>query len=241
MVVPGSTGARRVMNPMTTDDREALEAFNGFARLFPLPNLVHFPGVDQGLHIFEHRYRQMTADAIASDHLVALVLLKPDWEADYDAKPSIEGVACLGRMMDVEKLDDGRYNYRLRGLARIRIEAEVDAPGKLYRIARSTVIVESPISDIQESKRLRAALRETTLARFEAGGRAHKQVAALFESESPLGQVCDMLGYGLPLPLELKQRMLGEADVAARVELLNEALKWRPKPADAFPPTFSAN
>jgi len=229
------------MNPMTTDDREVLEAFNGLARVFPLPNLVHFPGVDQGLHIFEHRYRQMTADALASDQLIALVLLKPDWETDYDAKPAIEGVACLGRMMDVEKLDDGRYNYRLRGLARIRIEAEVETPGKLYRIARSSIIEETPIRDMEESKRLRAALRESTLGRFEAGGRAHRQVSGLFESESPLGQVCDMLGYGLPLALELKQRLLNEADVATRVELLNEALKWRPKPAESFPPTFSAN
>ena len=45
------------MKPTMADDRAALEAFNGQARLFPLPNLVHFPGVDQGLHIFEHRYR----------------------------------------------------------------------------------------------------------------------------------------------------------------------------------------
>lgn len=229
------------MFPMSADDRDALQAFNGLARLFPLPNLVHFPGVDQGLHIFEHRYRQMTADALASDSLIALVLLKPDWEADYDAKPTIEAVACLGRMMDVEKLDDGRYNYRLRGLARIRIHAEVETPGKMYRIARSSVIEETIITDMEESKRLRAALRETTLARFEAGGRAYKQVAGLFESESPLGQVCDMLGYSLPLALDLKQRLLNEADVTTRVELLTEALKWRPKPAEAFPPTFSSN
>jgi len=229
------------MQPTMADDRAALEAFNGIARLFPLPNLVHFPGVDQALHIFEHRYRQMTADALAKDQLIALVLLKPDWEDEYDAKPAIESVACLGRILDAEKLDDGRYNYRLHGLARIELKREIEVPGKMYRIAESRLIVETPIAEISESKRLRGVLRESTLARFEEGGRAHKQIAGLFESESPLGHVCDMLGYSLPLVLSLKQQLLNEANMAARVMILAEALKWPPKPADTFPPTFSAN
>ncbi len=36
-------------------DQAALSGFNGLARLFPLPNLVLFPQVVQGLHIFEPR------------------------------------------------------------------------------------------------------------------------------------------------------------------------------------------
>lgn len=231
------------MKPTTDDDREALQSFSGRARLFPLPNLVHFPGIDQGLHIFEHRYRQMTADALADDQLIALVLLKPDWEDEYDARPAIEEVACLGRIMDVEKLGDGRYNYRLHGLARIRIHREIETPGKLYRIAESSVMPAVPIVDIGVSKRLRGQLREAVLARFEAGGRAHKQIAGLFESEATLGCVCDMLGYSLPVALDLKQRLLNEADVAARVAVLIDGLKWKPKDCgtDTFPPSFSAN
>ena len=31
--------------------------FTGLVKLFPLPNLVLFPGVIQPLHIFEPRYR----------------------------------------------------------------------------------------------------------------------------------------------------------------------------------------
>ncbi len=30
--------------------------------LFPLPNVVHFPGVPLPLHVFESRYRQLAAD-----------------------------------------------------------------------------------------------------------------------------------------------------------------------------------
>ena len=60
-------------------DHPPLSDFAGTARLFPLPNLVLFPHVMQPLHIFEPRYRQMTADALAGDRLIAVVLLKPGW------------------------------------------------------------------------------------------------------------------------------------------------------------------
>ena len=51
------------------DDQHALANFAGTARLFPLPNLVLFPHVVQPLHVFEPRYRQLTADALAGDRL----------------------------------------------------------------------------------------------------------------------------------------------------------------------------
>src|SRR5262249_58348054 len=96
-----------------SDDQAALSNFHGKARLFPLPNLVLFPHVMQPLHIFEPRYRQMTADTLASDRLIALALLRPGWEADYEGKPDLYPVACLGKVVADQKLEDGRYNILL--------------------------------------------------------------------------------------------------------------------------------
>src|SRR4029077_15583863 len=45
--------------------------------LFPLPNVVLFPNVFLPLHIFEPRYREMVADAAASDRMIGMVLLRP--------------------------------------------------------------------------------------------------------------------------------------------------------------------
>ena len=75
-----------------SDDLSPLTHFAGTARLFPLPNLVLFPHVMQPLHVFEPRYRQMTADALTGDRLIGLVLLKPGWEADYEGKPAVPDV-----------------------------------------------------------------------------------------------------------------------------------------------------
>src|SRR5262249_32122121 len=116
------------------DELPSLGQFDGVARLFPLPNLVFFPYVIQPLHLFEPRYRRLTADALAGNRLLALVLLKDGWEEDYEGRPTIEPVACLGRIVADQLLEDGRYNLLVRGMRRIRIRKEIET-GKAYRSA----------------------------------------------------------------------------------------------------------
>jgi uncharacterized protein len=223
------------------DDATILEKFGGVARLFPLPNLVLFPGVVQGLHIFEPRYRQMTADALADDSLIALVMLKPGWEEEYEERPTIERVACLGRIGWHEPLPDGRYNLRLRGLVRARIVEEVtsDLP---YRTARVEWIAETAPTANEELKHLRHELAEAVLPRFAGDGAARRQLQDLFEGEMTLGQVCDVLAYALPLPAEFKQSMLEEGHAGRRAAAIADALRLSAARADRrFPPDFSPN
>jgi uncharacterized protein len=92
--------------------------------LFPLPNVVLFPNVFLPLHIFEPRYREMVADAAASDRMIGMVLLRPGWERDYEGRPPIYPIGCSGVMTHVEQLPDGRHNMVLRGLERFRILEE---------------------------------------------------------------------------------------------------------------------
>ena len=212
---------------------------NATARLFPLPNLVLFPQIVQGLHIFEPRYRQLMADTLASDMQFALVLLKPDWENDYDARPPIEAIACLGKVIAHEKMNDGRYNLQLRGMSRIRILEELD-DDKPYRTARFEPLSDIVPSQMSELTALRNDVGTAILARFPEGGTTHTQIEELIHSDTPLGPLCDIFAYSLPLPLELKQQLLAECDVAARASQLAAALRL-PQPGRRFPPEFSAN
>lgn len=224
-----------------TDDPSPLAAFNGTVRLFPLPNLVLFPQVVQVLHVFEPRYRQMTADAVAGDRLIAVVLLKPGWEKDYDESPAIESVACLGHVAQYEQLPDGRYNLRLRGLARVRLTEEVPVD-KLYRVARAELIPEAAPDDPHRLTNLRRAVAEAVLPRFPEDGAAHQQLSDLILGETPLGTVCDMLAYALPLPLDLKQQLLEEPRVDVRADVMADALRVKTAAQDRkFPPDFSPN
>src|SRR5262245_61534004 len=148
-----------------SEDRQALDGFDGVTRLFPLPSLVFFPHVVQGLHVFEPRYRQLMADSLASDRLFSLVLLKPGADAD-DGVPAIEDVACLGRITEFEKLPDGRYNLRLRGLARARILQELSTK-KPYRTAKVELLPDLAPPGLDDLKALRKKLADVVLARFD--------------------------------------------------------------------------
>ena len=69
--------------------------FSGRVRLFPLPNLVLFPGVMQPLHIFEPRYRAMLEAALASDGLIAMSVLLDGWQQDYEGRPPMSPIASM--------------------------------------------------------------------------------------------------------------------------------------------------
>jgi len=218
-----------------------LEGFDGTARLFPLPNLVFFPHVMQPLHIFEPRYRQMTADALAGDRLIALVLPKPDWEADYAGKTAIHAVGAIGTIVSDQKIDDGRYNILLKGLSRIRIHEEI-AHDTLYRTARVERLLEAPLAGAALEKKWRRKLAELVPTWFAGQHAVLEQFRNLLSSDLPLGPLCDILAFALPLDIEVKQTLLEEVDVEKRLTRLLRNTTGESTPTQQkFPPDFSEN
>ena len=73
------------------------------------------------------------------------------------------------------------------------------------------------------------------------------QFRKLLKSEVPLGALCDILSFALPVSLDYKQALLEEVEVDKRVSLLFDALEATPaaKPVISgdrkFPPDFSPN
>jgi Lon protease-like protein len=223
-----------------------LQNFDGTTRLFPLPNLVLFPFVIQPLHIFEPRYRQMTADALSGDRLISIVLLRAGWEAEHQQRPALHSVACLGRIVADHRLEDGRYNLLLRGLARVRMVREIETE-KLYRSARVELVADAPAEPPHVQQHLRRALAREAPRWLGGNAEMYQQFQRLLDSELPLGALCDIFSFALPLEPEFKQRLLEETDVERRTRCLLEHLKSQTPPevsADSgrtFPPSFSAN
>ncbi len=108
--------------------------------IFPLPDVMLFPGATRPLHIFEARYREMVADALEGDRLIGMVMLRPGYEADYEGRPPVHPVGCVGVIAEATELPDGRYNILLGGLTKFRILSEDDS--RAYRLADI-----EPISD----------------------------------------------------------------------------------------------
>jgi uncharacterized protein len=99
--------------------------------LFPLPGAILFPRSQLPLHIFEPRYRDMVRDAI--DGAGRIAMIQPH-RLDDDNQAPLYAAGCIGELVNVEELDDGRFNIVLLGSNRFRLikEAEVDAA---YRCA----------------------------------------------------------------------------------------------------------
>src|SRR5262245_51759248 len=87
--------------------------------LFPLPNVVLFPQVAVPLHIFEERYKLMINRCIDQDTVFGLVLLRED--ASHESESTIHHVGVTARVVEVERLDDGRLNILCAGESRFRI------------------------------------------------------------------------------------------------------------------------
>ncbi len=137
--------------------------------ILPLATVVLFPNVFLPLHIFEPRYRQMVADALAGDRLIGMVLLRPGHDTDYEGRPPVYGVGCTGLITHAERLDEGRFNLVLRGLDKFTMLGEEDpAIGQLYRRAIITPIDETlSAGDKDELKEARRQLESLLAPLFE--------------------------------------------------------------------------
>jgi Lon protease-like protein len=197
--------------------------------IFPLPNVVLFPNVFLPLHIFEARYREMVADALASDRLIGMVLLRPGWERDYEGRPPVYPIGCSGVITHVERLADGRYNIVLRGLERFRIVGEED--GKTYRRASIEPLVERTLAtdDRQAVRNTRARLEALLAATLR---RAHRETQDAAPDLRTASAMCDedlvnALAQYLDLePLE-RQALLEHDSLRTRAESLVELLEMK--------------
>ena len=239
------------MNSWDATDLANLEfdaaSFCGVARLFPLPNLVLYPHVMQPLHIFEERYREMLEDAMHHDRLIAMALLEPGFEQDYDSRPPISAYACLGKVVAQRRLEDGRYNLLLLGVERVRIVRELE-PMRSFRQAKVELIEDcydfpSPAHAEELQQKLIDAFRQ----HLPCTCQMPEQLEELLSQDLSLGLLTDLAAYALPLDFDVKRRLLAENRVSVRARTLLSQIKrglvGRPAAASSagFPPQFSVN
>jgi Lon protease-like protein len=225
----------------------SLEHFSGNARLFPLPNLVLFPHVMQPLHIFEPRYRDLLENALHDDRLIAMATLTPGWEKDYEGRPPLYSMACLGQIVTHHRLVDGTYNVLLLGLQRAKLVQELK-PAHLFREARVELCDDRyhPCS-LLHHKSLHEKLRNAILRILPMFPEVQEQLDQLLDQDVPLGILTDVISFMLDIDLAHKQALLAEVDVYRRTELLLDCLSVTAveliarESAVCFPPEFSMN
>jgi Lon protease-like protein len=222
------------------------EDFSGTVRVFPLPNLVLFPHVMQPLHVFEPRYRELLEDAISDDHLIAMAVLRPGWESNYEGRPSIYPVACLGRIASCHELADGTFNILMMGLQRVRLLGELNSDTQFRTAVAELCEDNCPVEEAIAEVNLHNDLRKAFLRLVPSMPEAHDHLDQLLGGDTPLGVLTDLIGYMLDIDISQKEALLAEEDIHRRAKLLIEHLSaaatdHQPISGNIYPPQFSMN
>ncbi|KRT66320.1 MAG: ATP-dependent protease La [Candidatus Dadabacteria bacterium CSP1-2] len=190
-----------------------LQNFSGVIPLFPLATVVFFPNTLLPLHVFEPRYRQMVKDIIDGERIIGMVLLKPGWEKSYEGNPEIYSVVGMGRIVNSEPLDDGRFNIVLYGLKRVKIiDIVKDIP---YRLARVEILedVHGTNENIYRERIVELILKWNGII-----GKEHESHLINIDTRLPLENLIDAIASTSVSNVFEKQELLEEINVQKRAE-----------------------
>ncbi len=238
----------RLLPVMSQYDLSMPPGFDGKVRLFPLPNLVMLPGVIQGLHIFESRYREMVADALQHDSLIAMAVLREP-EGSSPGLPRLFPMVCVGRIVSHTQLEDGRYNLMLLGLRRAALITEFP-PGDIpWRNAEIELVGDICLADSSAVQRARAELLDAFASYAQSAGINLDAFQSTEPDQIPVGILADTIAYTCQFEIESQLAVLGKIDVVERAILVTNLIREKvifvqsvqDELPSSFPPQFSPN
>ncbi len=189
--------------------------------IFPLIGAVLYPGLQLPLHVFEPRYRALVSDALARDRRIGMIqprIAQQKTGAADDAP--LYNVGCLGRIGNVETLDDGRFNLVLTGEARFRVTRELDVVTPFRQI-------EATLLDEAED----AVLAPVERAGFEREARRYANAQGYlvdWEAVARLddASLIDGVSQIAPFDPAAKQALLEANSIQDRCELLIQLMQF---------------
>ena len=187
--------------------------------VFPLPGVLLLPRGELPLNIFEQRYLNMVDAALRGDRMIGMVQPRFDMgNLDLGGNPPLCSVGCAGRITGFHESGDGRYQITLTGVARFRLEEELDGR-QGYRICR--ISTREFVQDLIESEGEDGVDRAALLRALRAYLTAHNmetdwESISNASTEILVNALSMMSPYG---PRE-KQALLEAADLKARADTL---------------------
>lgn len=183
--------------------------------IFPLAGAVLYPGLQLPLHIFEPRYRAMVSDALARDRRIGMI--QP--QRSQEGAP-LFAVGCLGKIGEVEALEDGRFNIVLEGEARYRVLRELDVTTAFRQVEAE--LLPEPVDE---------ALAPVERAGFEREARRFAEAQGYridWDSVARLDDLSLINGVSQIAPFDpaAKQALLEAPGLAERCELLVQLMQF---------------
>jgi Lon protease-like protein len=182
--------------------------------VFPLSGAVLYPGLQLPLHIFEPRYRALVGDALVRDRLIGVIQPQRATEG-----APLFAVGCLGRIEDVEAMEDGRYNIVLEGQSRFRVVRELDVTTP-FRQVEGELLPEAaqPLAAIERASFEREARRFADSQGYSVD----------WDQVSRLDDISLINGVSQIAPFDpaAKQALLEVGGVSERCELLVQLMQF---------------
>ncbi len=184
--------------------------------VFPLAGALLFPRMHLPLHIFEPRYRSLVSDAMARDRRIGMIQPRGAGE-----RPELYALGCVGRIAEVDALDDGRYNIVLEGLWLFRVLRELDVTTPFRQVEAELV----PAGGEPETLSIghRAALESESRRFADAQGYAVDwESVARLDDEALVNGIAQIA----PFDAAAKQALLEAPDLTARSELTVQLMQF---------------
>lgn len=190
--------------------------------IFPLPEVVLFPGTAMPLHIFEPRYRSMLRDALEQERPIAMATIAATGELDNHERRVVRPYVGVGELVDWDELPDGRYLLVLEGVHRARIVNEY-APERPYRLVRAVTVPDEP-GDVASTRASIESVRALVLSMRTHNPRLASFVGEELERHPDPAVFSNRLASMISGDADAQYRMLETIRVSDRMNYIVERL-----------------
>lgn len=195
--------------------------------VFPLTGALLLPGTRLPLNVFEPRYRNLVADVQEGDGLIGIIQPREP-QADNAGpapgaapEPPLYAIGCAGKLEHCERLDDGRFRIRLRGLQRFQGAHELPRC-RGYR--RLEVSFEPFAVDLEPEPSLDADPQPILDILTFFAGRFQLPIDLEWLGRLPTLALVNTLAMALPFSPAERQALLEAPDPAARLKVLSSLI-----------------
>jgi Lon protease-like protein len=195
--------------------------------IFPLAGALLFPGMQLPLHIFEPRYRALVRDAVARDRRIGMIQPR-----DQLAIPSLYDVGCIGRIGEIEAMEDGRFNIVLTGIAKFRVVRELDVATPFRQVEG---LIEQDSDDEVLAPIERAALEQESRRFADAHGYTVDWAAVVRLDDASL---VNGIAQVAPFDVAAKQALLEAPNLRERAERAIQLMQFFGRADDDGPSTL---
>lgn len=175
--------------------------------IFPLGEMVMFPGVVTELYIFEPRYVDMIEHCLDSQGIFCFGTLVGNWRELYNESPDIFSHGCLCSIEEYQKHEDGRFSILVEGLQRVKI-TEIPSE-QLYRLVQTETLdyIDDITNCAEENETIRNFIKRVLEKQLPS--KSFKELDNVID-DMELGKLLAFLCFQSPLDVKCKLALIKE-------------------------------